>query len=323
MPSPRYPNALARPGVFLLGTLVAACGDGRTVPQRGEPAGADSLGPGAPTPARYVTTVAFAGSGSRPAQLFARFANETSFQTLTRDYTAWLSDENGWQPLLSLQDTLPVPRAGWRVLPGNGLRVRVADGAEFLALSFDTERGDVTLVPGGVVTDWTGLTGQRAYLGVATLERGGRVEEGLVFFWRAARPASAPAIGRTDRILLLADTLGNGMMIEGNAEARGAITLWSWLGGVEATWTDVAFSPIPADDRLSGDEPDDEAAPRGWTLEIAQVGLAGLIRVVEPAGTDSLSGRWVPSRVYRVEGEVSVEGQVFRFNGIGLESPLP
>lgn len=311
----RLQRALAGLAIGILSGLTG-CGE------RFEMTDADTLadsadgGIGAPTPARYVTTVLFVGAAREPSRLYARFTNHTSETSLARDYGAWLSSTDGWSRLVTVRDTLPLPRADWRILPGPELTVLVGDGAEFFGLGFSSEPPR-RLLPGGVIADWTGLTGQRAWLGLGALEAGSELEEGLMFFRRAARPASAPQSSQMDRILLLADSLGNGLLIEGNISlASSPVTIWAWLEGVESSWSDVSFEPA------AGDDEPEAAAAATWTFEIPSVGIIGRIRGIDTPGGSGLDtdGR---ERVYPLLAELALNDRVFRFTGIGLESPLP
>lgn len=338
----KRPVARLRTVYWLLGlsiTMSVGCGERFEVPED-EAAGSGDTGPaGAATPARYISTFAFAGTGASPVQLYVRFGNRTGTESLARDYTAWLAREGTWMNLLSVRDTLPVPRADWRILPAPGLRVLAGDGTDVLGLTFTprTDEGEedgmpeVRLAPAGVVAEWTGLTGQRELLGVGGVDVGGEIQPGLFFFRRAARPATAPAARRADRIFLLADSLGNGLLIEGNVahpDAPAAVpeitfTAWTWLQGVENTWSDVTLEPLtdPADQTGEADAAGPAVA---WTFGIPAAAVTGDLRVV-PEATDRVSRDplFPLERFFLVTAELSVDEMTFFFRGLGLESPLP
>lgn len=324
-----------------------ACGERFEVPEE-ESGAAGEVGPaGAATPARYTSTFAFAGTGPGAVQLYVRFANRTGAETLVRDYVAWLARDNVWMNVLKVRDTLPVPRADWRILPAPGLRVIAGDGTDVLGLTFsprsastDEEQAgmpEVRLAPAGVVAEWTGLTGQRELLGVGDVDVGGEVQPGLFFFRRAARPATAPAARRADRIFLLADSVGNGLLIEGNVahpDAPAAVpeitfTAWTWLQGVENTWSDVTLEPVlDIDEESAADETTPqlvgEETARAWAFGIPAAAVTGQLLMVEQEAGQSPSAPLFPlERFFLLTAQLSVNDTTFYFRGLGLESPLP
>ena len=347
-PTPLPPNRpVKRPvaGIRTVGWLVSfsitssmACGERFEVAEE-ESGGVGETGEaGAATPARYTSTFAFAGTGPGAVQLYVRFANRTGAESLVRDYAAWLALDNTWMNLLKVRDTLPVPRADWRILPAPGLRVVAGDGTDVLGLTFSPPAAsadadqqavpEVRLAPAGVVAEWTGLTGQRELLGVGGVDVGGEVQPGLFFFRRAARPANAPAARRADRIFLLADSLGNGLLIEGNVahpDAPAAVpeitfTAWTWLQGVENTWSDVTLEPLTDDGAGPGQDED----ARAWSFGIPVAAVTGQLRMVEQeVDRPSLGPLFPLERFFLLTAELAVNDTTFFFRGLGLESPLP
>ncbi len=254
-------------------------------------------------PARYLTHLAFVNSeGTVFSGVFDQTADSAR---LVRRYAAWIEGDAGRVPLASVSDTLPVPRAAWRILPGPGLRVRVGDAREVVGLRFETPAGPVQLRVGEDVSVWTGPTGQREGLGVATLDtpegRGG----GILYFRRAARALRFPAVPDTPRTFLLADSAGNALLIEASADGQGAVAR-AWLHGNVAAWDGVSFS---------AERPDDATEDVEWRFEIPAAGLSGRIRRrgARQAGQDA----------YRVICDLLADGEVFRFQGVSVPLPLP
>jgi hypothetical protein len=299
--------------------LFVACGERVDFPPAETP---DETVPGrigVATPARYLTTLAFAGAGATARHLYVRLSNDASESELRRDYGAWMADAEGWQRLLDLSDTLPVPRAAWRVLPSEQLRVMVGDDAELSGLLFRGNERHAQLTPSGVVAEWTGWTGQRARLGLASLDLADASDVGLLFFRRAARPASAGASDLVERIFLLADSLGNGMLIQTvPGEADPTPVAWTWIEGVENSWSDVRLSAIGLD------EESDPRDAREWTIQIPNAEATGRLRVAERDSTALPSRPFQPGeRFYLLSGELTVGELVLVLRGVGVESPLP
>lgn len=251
-------------------------------PRAARPATGDTTGATAPT--RYVSAFAFTGTVSGSSQLYLELLNETSASELRLDYRGWIAPAGGaWIELLALSDTVPVPRAAWRVLPGRGLRVLVGDASELVGLVYADSVHRVRLQLGRGIAEWTGPTGQRELLALATLERDSVTEPGLLYFRRAARASGAPGDGGTDRLLLLGDTRGNGLLVA-RTEADTAATAfaWGWLEGASARWTDVLLR------RDAGGAGGAEATPEGgpgtgprttWRLEVPSARIAADLRV--------------------------------------------
>jgi hypothetical protein len=269
------------------------------------------------TPARYLTTLAFAGAGTSAHQLYVRLANYASETALRREYGAWLADASGWTRMLDVRDTLPVPRAAWRILPSEQLRVMVGNDAELSGLLFRGADQRAQLTPTGVVAEWTGLTGQRARLGLASLDLVDASDAGLLFFRRAARAASAEATDLIERVFLLADSLGNGVLIQtvlGESEATPIA--WTWVEGVESTWSDVRLSPLDLEEEA------DPRDAREWEIQIPDAEATGRLRVTE--GDSTAAGPLQPGeRFYLLAAELTVGERLLALRGLGVESPLP
>lgn len=277
------------PALLALG---ACRGEGGSTPDRAEEAVEPADAADAVTPARYLTGFAFTGTVSGSTRLYLELVNETSDSALAREYRGWIAaGDEGWAELLFLRDTVPVPRAAWRVLPGAGLRVLVGDGSELVGLAYSDSARRIRLQPSRAVAEWTGPTGQRELLALATLERDSVSEPGLLYFRRAARTAGAPADPAADRLFLIGDTRGNGFLIAGtDADTAGSAFAWGWLRGTRSRWRDVELRPADEGDgdarSLASVRP---SGPTRWTLEIPSAGITGELRLDSAIGPEALS----------------------------------
>jgi len=255
-------------------------------------------------PARYLTHFVFAGVDG--SAFFASFGQETDERSLIRTYDAWRADDAGWIPLVTIRDTLPAPRAAWRVLPGEGFDVRVGDAREVVGLGFAALDGRVEVRPGDDVAVWTGPTGQRESIGLAGLDVDGSAVGGLLFFRRAARALQFPAGGPGSHGFLLADSVGNGLLFEVE-DGSGTAVAHTWLHGSIDAWDDVVFT---ADSIAAG------APVRRWRFEIPGAELSGTIRAIA-----SPADRPVPA--FRIECDLIADGDLFRFTGLSARLELP
>lgn len=270
---------------------------------------------GAAVDARYLTTYAFVSAGAEGPQLYAQLLNQTSPAFLVRDYGAWLvADEGRWQQLLSVRDTLPVPRAAWRTLPAPGFRLLVGDDGETMSLVFGDRSAEVRVRPEPPLAEWTGATGQREYLAPARLSAGGERHQGLLFFRRAASLWNREAGPGPDEIFLLADSTGAALLVAGSAEQPlGSLTAWTWLDGVQGTWTDVVLRP------------EEEAQGRAWELELSEAGLSGRIWSVAAATPGAPVGPPAPGgpAAELLAGELETPEATRPLRGLLLRTPLP
>ncbi|MFV1987974.1 MAG: hypothetical protein ACC682_11895 [Gemmatimonadota bacterium] len=255
-------------------------------------------------PARYLTQFMFAGVDG--TAFFGSFGQVTDERSLVRMYDAWRADDQGWTSLLTIRDTLPVPRAAWRILPGPGFDVRVGDAREVMGLGFAAPDGRVELLPGDEVAVWTGPTGQRESVGVAGLVVSGDAVGGLLFFRRAARALQFPSSAPGSRGFLLADSVGNGLLIEIEDDSGSAIA-HTWLYGSVDAWNDVVFTP---------DSTGSAGPARRWRFEIPGAELSGTIRAIASPADQ-------PVPAFRVECDLIADGDVFRFTGLAARLELP
>ena len=234
-----------RAALAAAGLLVAAgCAeepapDGRGAPERqvaSRPAPEE-------TPARYRTTVAFAAADSSVG-LVLRFVQTTASGSLRRRYRGWIGASDGWSSVLALEDTLPVPRARWRVLPAGPLRLEAGAGGEIDGYRLRTPGGAITLRLGTQITSWPSPTGQRDRLRRAALRVAGDTLDGFAVVRRTARPLDDVAPAPAGSLLLLAGVDGGGLavILPGGTAPPAA---HGRLGAEAVPWDSVALS-LPA-----------------------------------------------------------------------------
>ena len=236
-----------RGGAVLAAVLLAAagCADEPAPESRGAPEREAAPRPASDeTPARYRTTVAFAAVDTSLG-LVVRFVQTTGPGSLHRTYRGWIGAPDGWSPVLALEDTVPVPRARWRVLPGGPLRLEAGAGGEIDAYRLRTPDGGLTLRLGAQVTSWPSPTGQRDRLRRATLRVAGDTLAGMTVVRRTARPLDDVAPSPEGGLIVLAGADGGGLAVilpAGDAPA----TAHGRLGAEDARWDSVAVS-LPAE----------------------------------------------------------------------------
>ncbi|WP_419950878.1 hypothetical protein [Candidatus Palauibacter sp.] len=263
---------------------------------------------GEPVPAsvdaRYLTHLLFIGADGNA--FFGSFDQTAEGQVLVRDYDVQMTDGGPWRPLVAARDTLPVPRAGWRLLPTPGMSVRVGDAGQVVSLHFpaspEEDRDSVRLVAGEEVSVWAGPTGQRESLGIGLLEAGRETLPGILFFRRAARALRIPPAAGEGDTFLFADSLGNGFLIH-EGDLRQPAVAYTWLHGIEASWGDVMLAP-----------PGAAAAARRF--EFVGADLWGTFR--------PLAGE-VPglAAATRLEAVLHIGGEEFHFIGLSATLPSP
>jgi len=304
------PAALA--ALALVGTACsggeAGGGSGETISRPVLPA------PSAIMPARYVTDVAYVGFGSSAPVAALRFRHDVSTTSLERRYRIWIGQGGRWSSVLSSTDTLPVPRAAWRVLPGHGLRVLAASGGDLEGLVFRAAQTAFQLQPGKVLDEWTSPTGQRSRLLLATWAEGGEPMTGMVFERREARPFDSPPPRTLEQAVLLADPAGDGLLVlrdtGGDDPDRTATTAYSWIGGQEARWPEQRVDFAPGDGQT------------GWTLSIADVGLQATLILAPLVADDSVVADSLSSdagvRIHGLRGTLRVGGRARSVHGLTI-----
>lgn len=314
--------------VMLLSPLLGGCGQEAPPPEEGEALPGPREEARTIRPARYATDLTFAPFDGGDPGLYYRFRQTTGPERLVREYRGWRLTPDGWRPLPAARDTLPVPRAGWRVLPARGIRVMVEEREEIAAVVFGDDGEEVRLQAGRVLDEWTGSTGQRERLRLARLRVGDREEPGLLVERRSALPLDATERGLSG-LLLLTDARGDGLVIFRN-EARvpgrepaavDTAVARGWRDGEARRWPEVLLRETaggggsPPSRPADGGEEALPAVPAGWRLEGAEDGLSGRIRTRRTLG-DSV-------RIYVLTGELSFDGRSREVSGIGVESGRP
>jgi len=281
------------------------------------------------SPAEYATEMAFVGFAPRPLRLFARFVHQTSEEYLERSYGGWLESGGSWQPLATLRDRLPVPRAAWRILPGGPWRVMAAEGGEVAGLVYRDTSSEFRLTPGELVAEWTGETGQREALLLAQVQQGDSLQNGLLVLRRSARLRAAgsdeatangsdslPAsrvVGLRAQLFLLVDSLNNGLLVARDADDPDSTAIaWTWVGSIGNEWTDVRVQP-----------PEDVSrALARWLVELPEAGVTARFRL-EPLPEDSADGGLRNERMphpYAIQGRLEILGNGQPASGLGVES---
>ena len=264
-----------------------------------------------PADARYITHLLFAGPDGR--SFFGVFDQSSQENQLTRQYHVWWSDGSAWQPLVNERDTLPIPRASWRILPTMDMNVRVGDMGQMVSLIFTPRDGmPVRLDAREAVSVWTGPTGQRESLGLGVLQLEDDARPGLLFFRRAARALSIPPTAGTSRTFVLADSLGNGLLFHTGDEQQPTVA-HTWLHGTEAAWSDVILETL---DPTEGAEE--------WSFSISGTDLRGNIRTRAGIINDNVSSD-TPLRLppVDIEGVLFLGDEQFQFLGLSTRLTLP
>lgn len=237
--------------VLVLVAAAAACGEpaaegnGRgTVPEPREEAST------AVTPARYRTEVAFAPHGAGPA-VYVRMEQVARPDALERQYRGWLLEGPGPREVLSVTDSLPVPRAAWRPLPAEGFRLVAARDGRLRALVLEPPGVSLRLEVDSTVLGWTGPTGQPERLAAARAVRDGDTVAGLLLERRLAHPLDGSGPRGETGLLLAAGPgpVGAAVLLtvppgDTLLEAAGA------HGVTEAgprSWSPVRIGPEPED----------------------------------------------------------------------------
>lgn len=262
-PSPRRSGRTLLAAVLVL-LAASACGGGG--PDESEAADSASSGRSAAAPSvRYLTAVAFAASDTSLG-LLLELEQTTGPGRLGRSYRGWLGDASGWSVVLALDDTLPVPAAAWRVLPGGSMRVRVAGGGEVSAYRIAAPGGPVTLEIGPAVSAWTSADSARSGLRRALLTTRGDSLPGLALVRRASAPGQG---GRPtlDGFLMLALSDSQGIVTDLPAGGRGSVRAHGRLAGRAGPWDSVAVA-------LPGDEAGAVHLPNGtFAVDIAPIAV--------------------------------------------------
>lgn len=296
-----------------LAALFIGCAPAESPPAEEQSAPSSGTAASTTPEAVYHTALTFVGFGPEPSLVHLRFQNRTEPDLLRLDYTGWVPGPDSWTSVLGVVDSIPVPRAAWRVIPAGPLRVGVEDGGELSTLILDLDGGPVQIDALEEISSWSGSTGQRESLRFADLQAGGRVEGGWLLQRQRARLLDEPAPERLIQAFLLADTLGNGLLIlRDRAFAEAPATVWAWLDGVQLDWSDAVLLDLPGSTGLPG----------FWSFEVPDVGLFGEITGSEPL-LDELPEGGIGFRLYRATGTIGFGDERRSLAGIGVEERGP
>lgn len=307
----------------LLGAVALACGgeagtgdDGRRVPEPGD------ASPSPVTAARYLTEMAFVpfAPDAGPAA-YLRLGQDVTSERLALDYRGWGRGADGWRQVLADADTLPVPRAGWRIVPTGSLRVMAGESGRLRALTVREGRGRLRVEPDSTLLTWTGPTGQRERLLLGRRVGPDTAAAGLVVERRRAWPREAPLPGRPSGFLLLTTPEEDGLLVllqtpadPDAAVPDSATAAYGRLDGTVGAWDRARLTPTGGDD-----------GARSWRLTLPRVQLQGELEQVGPAVDGAAGGgRAATGPVLRwLEGTLRLAGRSVSAAGVHVETGTP
>jgi hypothetical protein len=302
---------------LLVASVLAAagCGSERQPDAVDRRAAGDSTAASTTPVAVYHTGLTFLGFGADPALVHLRFENRTGPEMLRLEYRGWTAGADAWTPVLAVIDSIPVPRAAWRILPAGPLRLGVEDGGEVASLRIRLDAGGVLRIDGlEEVSAWSGVTGRRESLRSADLQVADRVESGWLLQRQRARFRDEPMSDRLMQTFALADTLGNGLLLLRDRVFgdEAPATAWAWVEGVRLDWSDAVLLALPAAAGAAG----------SWSFEIRDVGVFGEIRGEEPV-LDALPAEGPGFRLFPVRASLVVGESRLSLRGVAIEERGP
>lgn len=164
------------------------------------------------TPARYRTDLAAVAFGAPEVAVYLRFRQDVAGDAVHRRYAGWRLDAPEGSRVLTIRDSLPVPRAAWRILPGPDLRVVAGEGEEPVGLLFGGEEAPWEIRVDSTLASWPGATGQRERMTLGRLVTDS-VRPALVVVRREARPLDAPSSRAPSHLFVLVDGQGAGVVV--------------------------------------------------------------------------------------------------------------
>jgi hypothetical protein len=306
-----WPRMALRPGTLLVGLSVflLACDKPEEPARSPEPAPRVAARQAEPLPgALYRTELTFVGRGARPSLLHLRFDNRTDSATVQLHYRGWFGGEE-WREILDQADSLPVPRAAWRILPTGPVRIVAGEGGEPSSVIVALSEGSLRLDSRGAIASWNSSAGRRESLWLAELVAESGAEAGLLMARQGGRRLDDPPVDETGQYFLVTDTTGNGLLVmRDSASPDSPVTAWTWVDDTESEWTDALILALAAS----------EDAPGRWSFELPEAGLLGELRGVAPAIVDAPEGE-AGVEMFRVEANLVFEGQSWTMQGIGVQ----
>lgn len=285
--------------VVLLGSvLLSACGSPVDRADDQQANGSDSNISVARFQASYLTSLTFVGFQEPISLVHVRFENRSEENQLALSYEGWLAGPDEWRPFFTLRDTLPVPRAAWRVVPAGPVRLRVGEGAQIESLMLPLDSMQLRLEALDAISAWSSTTGQRETLRSAELLFGDRAEPGLLLQQRRARILGTPRPDTLSESFVLTDSLGNGLIIlHGRALPDVPASVWAWLDGERIEWSDALLVPSASPD----------STIVRWSLEMTDqemtIELESSTPIRSALSTSGSRYRMVPVRATLVTGD--------------------
>ncbi len=299
-----------------LATTASACGGdvgSAARPDGGSPNGGPPVAP--ITPAVYTTRFAFVGFGGEPASLFLSLRNRTSAETLDLRYVGWLRRVDEWQTVLDIRERTGTPRAAWRVLPTGPLRILIGEGEDIVRLVVVDSATGIRLDIGSSRDEWTSATGQRESLRSGRLQVDGDTLLGIVLTSQTARLVGAPAANLVERVALLADTLGNALLVLRSArDDRIPVVVRTLLGGSVRRWDEAGVQVMEDEE---GREEDEDG--QRWNIEVPEAELSGELTFREVPAEDPAWQEEGEIRLLVASGELTIADEVYAMHGYAVE----
>lgn len=252
------------------------------------------------------------GRGQVPALLHLRFDNRTDSTSVRLRYRGWFGGEQ-WRELIDRRDSLPVPRAAWRVLPTGPIRIVAGEGGEVSSVILQLPEANLRLDSRGAIGSWNSSTGQRESLRLAELLVEDGAEAGFLLARQRARRIDTPAEQDYGQYFLLSDTTGNGLLLMRDSTSPDApVTTWTWFDGIEAEWDDALILTLAAS----------EGVPGRWSFELPEAGILGELRGISPELVETADDGTAFS-AFRVDAALVFEGESWTMSGIGVQERIP
>lgn len=294
---------------LLLAPALAGCGEEGSPPPPASGPVSEAGSETEPAPAVYRTSLTFVAFASEPWPAHFAFENRTGGGDLRRVYRGWILGEGGWQTTFSLRDSLPIPRAAWRVLPSPGsVAVRVGDGGEVRGLRIDSPDGPLRLEAGELLVAWGGDGGSRETLRSATLRLPGGPAAGFLLTRQTAQPAGGAAPPGA-QAFVLADSAGDGvLLIREGGPSEVVASAWTRAAGLQAEWPEAIVRPLTTPPGSTG----------RWAVQLPDAGIHGEVEGHPPVVEEEATAG--PAlRLFRAVGTFVVEGVPRQLVGVGVE----
>jgi hypothetical protein len=308
------PGYGASAAVAALCAVLAGCGEPgeQTPPERPAPSASESRSAEPLPGAFYHTELTFVGRGEAPALLHLRFDNRTDSVSIRLRYRGWFGGEQ-WTELIDHRDSLPVPRAAWRILPTGPVRIVAGEGGEPSSVILQLQDADLRLDSHGAIGSWNSSTGQRESLRLAELLVEAGAETGLLLARQRARRIDALAEEDYGQYFLLSDTTGNGILLMRDSTSPDApVTAWTWFDGIEGEWDDAMILTLAAS----------EGTPGRWSFDLPEAGVLGELRGVPPELAEAADDG-TGFHAFRVDAALVIEGESWTMSGIGVQERIP